>query len=338
MGAVAALLLTGCTAEPVATPAGIRPSVGLTGEDAGVRDLRPLYRAVVCARLPSDGPACDAVLRRLPGEGPGHPPGAALDLRSRYRVALVPGLFAECLEGFLRPFADVERDLQRAGFTVHYLHVFGRGSIAENAERLAHELRALGGDARPLVVFAHSKGLPDILEFVVRHPEGARPIAAIVGVAGAANGSPLAEELYAMYRDWIARLPLPGCRAGTGDELRDLQRDVRVAWWQRYRSAVTIPVFSIVAAPHEDHVSPFLRAPYRKLAHVDPRNDGQLLWDDQIVPGGYLLGYVDADHWRIVMPPRPAVPIVSDTVPRAALVTGALEVVGRVLATLPPRP
>jgi hypothetical protein len=332
--AVAALALAACTAEPIATPVTHRSSAAQTVEDASARDLRPLYRAVLCARLPADGPACDVVLRRLPDERPGQPPGAAPDLRSRYRIALVPGLFAECVDGFLRPFADVERALQRAGFTVHYLHVLGRGSIADNAERLARDLDAISGDARPLVVFAHSKGLPDILEFVVRHPRGARSIAAIVGVAGAANGSPLAEELYAMYRDWIAAFPLPGCRAGNGDELRDLQRDVRLAWWRRHRSALTIPVFSLVAAPQEAHVSALLRAPYRRLAQIDPRNDGQLLWDDQIAPGGYLLGYVDADHWRIVMPAlRPAIPMVRDPVPRATLLTGALEVVGRVLAT-----
>ncbi len=336
MWALTALSLAACTAEPTASHVDTPPSAGLTVEAAGVRDLRPLYRAAVCARLPVDPPTCDTVLRRLPGEGPSNPPDAVVDLRGHYRIALVPGLFAECLEGFLRPFADVDSELRRAGFTVHYLHVFGRGSIAENAERLAHELSALGDDARPLIVFAHSKGLPDILEFVVRHPEGARMIAAIVGVAGAANGSLLAEDLYVMYRDWLARLPLPGCRAGTGEELRDLRRDVRLAWWQRYRAALTVPVFSIVAAPHEDQISPFLRAPYRWLAQVDPRNDGQLLWDDQIVPGGYLLGYVEADHWRIVMPLRPAVPMIRDTVPRAALVVGALEVVGRVLTARPP--
>ncbi|HSF07552.1 MAG TPA: hypothetical protein VLG10_17365 [Methylomirabilota bacterium] len=338
-GGVAALLLAACTAEPIATPADTRPPAAMSTMDTGARDLRPLYRTEVCARLPADALACDAVLRRLPDEAPGQPRPAATYLPSRYRVALVPGLFAECLEGVVRPFADVESDLRQAGFNVHYLSVFGRGSTAENAERLAREFSALGSDTRPLVVFAHSKGLPDVLEFVVRYPEGARAIAAIVGVAGAANGSPLADELYPVYRDWIAGLPLPGCKAGTGDELRDLQRDVRLAWWQRHRSALTIPLFSIVAAPREERVSPILRLPYRKLARVDPRNDGQLLWHDQIVPGGYLLGYVDADHWGIVMPLSQALPmaaaVVYDGVPRTTLVTGALEVVNRVLAAAP---
>jgi hypothetical protein len=338
-GAVTALLLAACSAEPMANPTNSGPPPGLAAENPGTRDLRPLYRAEVCARLSADAQACDAVLRRLPDEGPAKPLRAPTHLPSRYRVALVPGLFAECLEGVVRPFADVEHDLRQAGFVVHYLPVFGRGSTVENAGRLARELSTLGGDARPLVVFAHSKGLADILEFVVRYPEGARAIAAVVGVAGAASGSPLADELYPVYRDWISGLPLPGCKSGTGDELRDLKRDVRLAWWQRYRPALTIPVFSIVAAPREEQVSPILRVPYRKLARIDPRNDGQLLWHDQIAPGGYLLGYVDADHWGIVMPLSQTLPmaaaVVYDSVPRTTLVIAALAVVHRVLAGAP---
>jgi hypothetical protein len=32
-----------------------------------------------------------------------------------------------------------------------------------------------------------------------------------------------------------------------------------------------------------------------------PRNDGLLLIYDQIIPGGTLLGYANADHWSVAL-------------------------------------
>jgi hypothetical protein len=102
-------------------------------------------------------------------------------------------------------------------------------------------------------------------------------ISAIVSVAGASNGSPIADDLYEFYRDWLAGLPIPGCDHGTGEDVHDLRRDVRLEWWRRNRSAITVPIFSIVAVPRADRVSPVLQQTYAKLAAIDPRNDGQLL-------------------------------------------------------------
>jgi hypothetical protein len=78
-----------------------------------------------------------------------------------------------------------------------------------------------------------------------------------------------------------------------------------------------------------------LRTVHARLAQVDPRNDGQVLWQDQITPGGHLLGYVDADHWAIALPVSEAHPELSfafhDDVPRALLVRAAIEVVANTL-------
>ena len=44
------------------------------------------------------------------------------------------------------------------------------------------------------------------------------------------------------------------------------------------------------------------KAAHRKLAQIDGRNDSQMIFYDQIIPGSTLLGYVNADHWAIVVP------------------------------------
>jgi len=338
--ACAALLLAACASEPIAPYADrVPPTVLVTIEDAGVRDLRGSFRAATCSRLPANAPACEDVLLRLPGEGVGYAPGPAPDLPQRFRIAFVPGFLSECFDAYARPFADAQRALTEEGFTVDYFRVPGRGTTADSAKRLADHFAALDGDPRPIILFAYSKGLPDTLEFVVRHPAAAQRIAAIVSVAGAVNGSPLADDLTSAYRDLAAGFPLPGCAPGTGAELRDLQRDVRLEWWRLNRHAVTVPVFALVAAPRPDRVSPATRLSYDRLARQDPRNDGKLLAQDQIVPGGYLLGYANADHWAVAIPLAEALPswsmLYRDNVPRPALVRGAIDVVAETLRTQP---
>ena len=255
------LLVAACAREPIEPDRGPWPAL------VGVRDLRASYRAAVCSRLPADAPPCDEILFRASADVPDGLAAPAADLAGRYRIVFVPGFLNECLEGLVRPFSDVEKALRADGFRVDYLQVSGRGTSAANADQLARQLGALPGDPRPVVVFAYSKGLLDVLELVVRHPEATRPLAAVVAVAGAAYGSPLADTVDAIYRRWFASLPLAGCERGTGEEIEDLQRHVRVGWWRRHGPAITVPVFSIVAAPKPDRVSPVVKAAYLTLSH-----------------------------------------------------------------------
>jgi hypothetical protein len=337
LAVVGAVLFSACQSRPVELYTHAVPPVVLaTLDDAGVRDLRARYRAAVCRRLPANGPACEDVLQRLPGEGPPEtgPPTEALP--DRYRIVFVGGFFAECLDRLARPFSDARRALEAEGFVVDHVRVSGRGTTAANARQLAAHFAGLAGDSRLVIVVAHSKGLLDTLEFWVRYPEMAARITAIVSVAGAVNGSPLADHLQAIYRDWLATLPLWDCARGTGEEIHDLRRDVRLEWWRRNREAVVVPLFALVAAPQSDRISLASRLTYSQLARFDPRNDGQLIWYDQIIPGGFLLGYANADHWAVAMPVSEETPALSfmfrDEFPRAVLVRAALEVVAATLS------
>ena len=41
---------------------------------------------------------------------------------------------------------------------------------------------------------------------------------------------------------------------------------------------------------------------YDMLKTIDPRNDGLLLFSDQVIPGAVLLGYANDDHWEVALP------------------------------------
>jgi hypothetical protein len=337
---IAGLLLFGCTAKSVLPVAETTPPIVLaTIGDAGIRDVRHLYRTAVCGQRPADSAPCDELILRFPNEAAAAPPLAQRDIANRYRIGFAPGLFSDCFNGMFHPFTDVIENLKESGFAVYDFRTAGRASSAANAERLAKQLAELNPDPRPLIMVVYSKGLPDVLELLVRYPESARQIAAIVSIAGASNGSPVADDLYEFYRDWLAGLPIPGCHRGTGEEVKDLRRDVRLEWWRRNRLAITVPIFSIVAVPRADRVSPVLKQTYAKLAVIDPRNDGQLLWYDAVVTRGYLLGYVNADHLAIAIPASQQIPALSflfkDDLPRPALVRAAIEVAAETLVTIP---
>jgi hypothetical protein len=261
---VAALLLAGCASLPPDLYSAETVPSALAGTGAiGVRDLRADYRQAVCRHLPSADDSCNRWLLRLSGEGvpttaAASPPPLPAALAQRYRIAFVPGFMAECFEQLARPFADAQRELRSRGYTLDCFQVPGRGSTAANARRLAQHFESLDEDPRPIILFAYSKGLPDTLDFVANYPAAAR-IAAVVAVAGAVNGSPLADDLLPAYRQWLADFPLPGCDVGNADELHDLRRDVRLTWWREHGAQVKVPVFTLVAAPRPQQVSPGTR-------------------------------------------------------------------------------
>ncbi len=75
-------------------------------------------------------------------------------------------------------------------------------------------------------------------------------------------------------RDWLARNPLPG----------------------------SVPYYSLVTLPQPERISSVLRITANKLNAIDGRNDSQVIFYDQVIPGSSLLGYLNADHWAVVVP------------------------------------
>jgi hypothetical protein len=336
--AIAAVLIAGCAPKALPTKNETMPPIVVaTLSDAGIKDLRHLYRAAFCAQLLAESTPCEELILRFPGEANLDAPLAQRDIADRYRIGFIPGFFNDCLNRIFHPFTDVSENLRASGWAIHIFRAAGRATSAENSQRLAKQLIELSPDPRPFIMVVYSKGLPDVLELLLRHPQTASQIAAIVSIAGVSNGSPLADDLYEFYRDWLAGLPLPGCDPGTGEEIQDLRRDVRLEWWRRNRSAITVPIFSLVAVPRVDRVSPILKQTYARLAVIDPRNDGQLLWSDALVTRGYLLGYVNADHIAVAIAASQQVPalwfLFNDNVPRPTLVKSAIEVAAETLET-----
>jgi hypothetical protein len=53
----------------------------------------------------------------------------------------------------------------------------------------------------------------------------------------------------------------------------------------------SVKYYSVVSFTDRDRINRWLVSGYDMLKTIDPRNDGLLLFSDQVIPGSILLGY-----------------------------------------------
>jgi hypothetical protein len=195
--------------------------------------------------------------------------------------------------------------LQALGYRTKLIVASGRSSAAANAGQIDRFLaESLGEDDREVVLVGYSKGAVDLLETLYRYPDAAwRPrIRALVSVVGPINGTPLADKFAPFYDNVLARVSWSTCPAGDGLGMDSLSRRERLDALVRGRLPQDVLYFSLVAMPVSNNVNSLLVPFYGTLSKIDPRNDGQVLAYDAILPSATLLGFVNADHWAVALP------------------------------------
>jgi pimeloyl-ACP methyl ester carboxylesterase len=288
-------------------------------ENAGIVDGRGRFREIFCglsadhgADLPYDRP-CDDVLHRLDGEPP--PAGRAVSLgqaRVPLDVVIVPGVGAACFPSIATPFASAMDHLRDLCYRAEILWVEGVSGSQRNAELIRDAARAAQPGGHPVVLVGYSKGAPDILEALVRHPEIAPRVAAVVSIAGAVNGSPLAEGASRSMLEAIQSLPGATCDDSDLAAIESLRRKDRLDWLATHELPTQIRYYSVASFTDRDNISYILRGSYDDLSLLDPRNDSQVLYYDQIIPGSVLLGYLNADHWAVALDIASTLPAAAD--------------------------
>jgi pimeloyl-ACP methyl ester carboxylesterase len=275
-----------------------------------VVDGRKHFREIFCELLAGDPEYraetdnCEDFLLRLSDESPPEKHSKTLTASdSRYRVLVVPGLFNECFASLALPFEDTIETLREQGFKIEQLVVSGRSGSDRNAAHIAKVIENLNLDSdEGLVLVGYSKGAVDILHFLANHPEQARQVVAVVSIAGAINGSPLASKYGDTYTNLAGGIPFGSCEPGDGAAIDSLKRSKRLSWVAANPLPDSVAYFSLVTMTRRENINLLLRTGYDILANFSPRNDGQLLSADQIIPGATLLGYANTDHWSIVLP------------------------------------
>ena len=313
-------------------------------QQSHVADGRGRYREILVAvrdartAPDADDPACETLLHSLADEPA--PTGRRVHLgraRTRLRVLVVPGLLGDILGAWVMPFAHGLARLEKYGYRTGYLWVSGSASCAYNAEMLKEAFAGveLAPDEKVLLV-GYSKGAPDIFEALVRFPEVRDRVTAVLTVAGAVGGSQVADEASGAMRAAFRNLPLIHGTRGDAGALESLKRPARKLWLSRHELPPSIRYFSLGTFAQRERISAVLRSSYDALAESDPRNDGALLFYDQVTPRGTLLGFANADHWAVALPidedmPSASMLVTRNEFPRELLLEAAVRFIEEAL-------
>ena len=305
---IVVVAVSGCATQRAVTANDSTALIMVPADQAGIRDRRSEFRDVFCTVLSAhqgqdgSGENCDSWLVRLADE-PRHSP-VRPDLHASKRaitVLFVPGFASDCVDETKQTRTDFKDSLARAGYHFQRVQVSGISSSEENAKLIRDTILADPelGVSRQLIVAGHSKGVDDILEALVMYPELQPRVTAVVSFAGAVGGSPLADLAPDVAVSIARNIPGITCDRGDGLALESLSPLVRQRWLASHKLPDRIRYYSVVTLPTPDRVSSGLKPGYNVLSEIDPRNDGILLFYDQVIPGSTLLGYVNADHWAI---------------------------------------
>jgi len=335
---LATLLLGGCATAPKAPPAD-KYTVEVP---AGVTDASGRFREIYCAVLQQHGQqlpdyrSCEAALTPLVLEPAGSGEPVPLGVSRRRLVAgVVPGIGYACFRDWLNPPGTAAAYLRQYDYGQFMIDVEALSGIETNARQIRDAIMAMPAEPGPprLVLVGYSKGAPDILEAVVRYPEIRDRVAAVVSAAGAVAGSALANDADQQQAELLRHWPGSDCDKGDGGGVASLRPDVRSQWLNRNPLPTGLSYYSLVTLPTPNRVSKVIEKSYKQLGEIDWRNDSQVIYSDQIIPGSTLLGFLNADHWAIAVPVNRSHPQLAKTFvdhndyPREALVEALLRFV-----------
>lgn len=315
-GKATALLTAGLVASCATPPlnpysTGTPPMVMVSAQQAGVQDQRARFREIFCTvldarrnELPDHRP-CDDALTRVGAEPAGT--AAPVNLTSSRRglvAALVPGFGYDCFETWLAAPGAAATHLRRHGYDLSLVGVDGLSGTSRNAVLIRDALMALPAEPGPprIVLLGYSKGASDALEALVSYPELRTRVAAFVSIAGTIGGSPLANDSDQSMAELLTHFPGSKCVAGDRGGVASLKPDTRREWLARNPLPKDVRYYSVVTFPQPERISAILKRGYEKLGRVDARNDSQVIFYDQVVPGSTLLAYLNADHWALAVP------------------------------------
>jgi len=232
------------------------------------------------------------------------PPAARVSLgaiSTAYRLAVVPGVLSACAGGS-PAFQEGQQHLRSShGMTVDMIPAPNRSS-AENGRDIAQFLKdGYHKDSRKFIVLGYSKGAPDVMEGLANDPDATAAVAAVVTVAGAIGGSPIANLLPAQADRWMKAVNLTDCQGDLSAAFASLKQDGRRDFLAQH-PGLGVPVYSVAAVSDKSNTSKVLLENWELMKIYGDRQDSQLQDEDAIYPGGINLGAVRADHWAVAMP------------------------------------
>jgi hypothetical protein len=235
-------------------------------------------------------------------DGPGRTDLTLKPISKNYRVLIVPGILSSCSMAPAAYENGQDYLIKTFGLTVELLPV-PNDSSEDNAKIIAEYLRQhMQDDSRKYIVLGYSKGAPDMMTALATEAGVVPAVAALVTVAGAVGGSPVADMMPEQSIErWLKQLPLGGCKGNLAQGFASLKRGTRRAFLQQYPRPL-VPTYSIIAKSDESNTSKMMMQTWQMLTGFRADQDGQLLGNDAIAPGATFLGAAIGDHFAVALP------------------------------------
>ncbi|NQY34359.1 MAG: alpha/beta hydrolase [Alteromonadaceae bacterium] len=312
-------LIYGCTETPLLTIT--KQDVGMVLQpisQSNIIDSRAEFRQLFCAINDDHGETlpdyqdCNVSLHKLsdepePVNKPKEPHNSSF--QHKLKILLVPGIFGECLIDEVSPFSYAIEHLQKAyKIDISVLPgIRGRASSKHNSAIIHDFIKKLDNKKQDekLILVGYSKGTTDLLYYlsVNEYKSSWDNIDALVGIAGVVNGTPLADDANSFLKKLAEIFPFDKCPTQQGESgIEDITRENQLFRLSKQKLPESIQYFSLAPYVNENNISSIMNTSYQRLSLVDPRNDGQVIYYDAIIPGSHLLGYANADHWAIALP------------------------------------
>jgi hypothetical protein len=272
--------------------------------DSG-KDLSAGFAQTFCSVLQAESPDggswgnCLQYLHEPTSPAPSATSLAAMPA-SAYRVLIIPGVLSSCQAG-TQAFSEGQAHLrEKHGMVAEFLQMPNDTSPA-NGQRISQYLREkMQADKRKYIVVAYSKGAPDVQEALAADPDAQSSVAALVTVAGAVGGSPIAATMPSIVERYTANLKLGSCEGDIAQAFSSLRRDVRRQFLTDHPDPL-VPSFSLAAVSDAANTSKMLLEAWKLLFSYDSRTDSQLIQEDALIPGGNFLGVLRADHLAVAL-------------------------------------
>jgi hypothetical protein len=213
-----------------------------------------------------------------------------------YTVLFAPSWMYQSAPGTGADFARQRRLLDRLGIPHRLIGAEESGTVEDNAAVITAAVREAAGRGERVVLVSASKSGAEVALALARliTPAEAASVGGWLNVAGALQGSPLADSALRPPASWVTRLVFwitgwnwEGLVSMTTDRSR-----------QRLEQAVmpaSIAVVNLVAIPVSGSVSYKVATSYKLLREHGP-NDGVVLLADTVWPGGVSIVALGEDH------------------------------------------
>lgn len=214
--------------------------------------------------------------------------------RRRIAIAIIPGTRAGNQRGRDRTrecLAGAAARSRSMGLATHFLQTAARGSIEQNADLVARQMREIFAESDDVIILMLSKGAHDVIHYL-QHGGAGLPVAhrrklvAVISLAGTVQGSVVAEWLVTSPRPLAATTRAWLTVSGQADAI-EMLRSISASPWEEgsaEKMAVLYPRLtwiSIAMVPdgsdgriRERLWSPFLRKRVEKTTVAYSPTDG----------------------------------------------------------------